>query len=316
MILLPFLIQWGRMQSLLQTKLWADFKATQGWRPHDVDGLSVLERDLPYGQSMFYAPEATVGGLAEKELSDLATKVRQLNPKAFLFRLEGFDRFSDQLKSRLFEAGYQKSFEETQPEHRQWIPITADEATIVANMREKGRYNTRLAERKGVTTRISTNASDVNVFYKIFKETASRDGFSIRSKQYFSDLCQALFAQQKGELVIAYFDGQPLVALIITYHDGLASYLYGASSNEHRNLMAPYAAHLAAIRSAKAHGCHTYDLLQIAPPDAKESHHYSKLTRFKQQLGGEAVQLIGGWDYVYSPLVYTGFKFMERLRRH
>lgn len=301
------------MNSLLQTKLWADFKASQGWRPLVVDDISILERDLPYGQSMLYAPEVTLGDL---DFAALAQKLQAINPKAFFFRLEGFDLVSADLTRRLIAAGYRKSFEETQPEHRQWIDISPDIETIIANMKEKGRYNTRLAAKKGVTTRLSTNASDIDVFYNIFQQTAKRDGFQIRSKQYFADLAVALFESGKGELVIAEFANQPLVALIITYHDGLASYLYGASSNENRQVMAPYAAHLAAINSAKAHGCHTYDLLQIAPPDASDKHHYATLTRFKQQFGGQAVQLVGGWDYVYRPLVYTGFKFVERLRRH
>lgn len=309
--------------SLLQTKAWADFKASQGWRSHEIklegqdEPVRVLERSLGFGKSMLYAPEVGLN-LSTHQLTDLAIILRQQVPSAIFFRLELLTPFSEtdtSLTAALTQAHYKKSFEEVQPEHRQWIDISKDETTIIASMKEKGRYNVRLAERKGVKTRISTDTKDVEVFYSIFKETADRDGFSIRSKQYFDDLCAMLFAQKTGELVIAEFEGVPLAALIITYYDGLASYLYGASSSKYRNLMAPYAAHLAAIRSAKKHDCTIYDLLQITPLNAHEKHHYTNLTRFKQQFGGERVDLIGSWDYVYQPLWYQGFKMAEKMRR-
>jgi peptidoglycan pentaglycine glycine transferase (the first glycine) len=314
------------MQSLLQTKMWAEFKASQGWLIHEIEvagtprSVFVLERLLRFGKSLLYAPEVTLPEYSEQALKALALDLRgKATYTPICFRLELLEKLGgtdNSLTAALTNAGYTKAFEETQPEHRQWMDISHDEATILANMKEKGRYNTRLAQKKGVNVRISANTSDVDIFYSMFETTSKRNGFSIRSKQYFIDLCTMLFAHNVGELVIAEYEGQPLSALIITYYDGLASYLYGASSNEQRNVMAPNAAHFAAIQSAKKRECTIYDLLQVAPGDADEKHHYSRLTQFKQQFGGERVDLVGGWDYVYSSPWYQVFKFAEQLRRH
>lgn len=312
------------MQSILQTKIWSEFKARHGWRAHElsVDRLArpiqVLERPLPFGKSLLYAPEVSLPEYSEQQLRSIALEAKKLSSSAIFFRLELFEKLGETTQSlvaALTTAGYRKSFEETQPEHRQWLSLTGDEATLLASMKEKGRYNVRLSARKGVTTRTSSDIKDVEAFYQIFQQTAVRDGFAIRTKDYFVDLCQTLFTHNLGELVLAEHGGQPLVALIITYYDGLASYLYGASSNESRNLMAPYAAHWAAIQAARARGCAVYDLLQIAPPHANEQHKYTNLTRFKQQFGGEAVALVGGWDFVYEPFWYSGFKLAEQWRR-
>jgi lipid II:glycine glycyltransferase (peptidoglycan interpeptide bridge formation enzyme) len=312
------------MTSLLQTKQWAELKASQGWKTHHIElsgqtePISVLERELAFGTTMLYAPEVILEKTAAKHLEELAEKCRKEAPNAIFFRLELMMPFSETdtaLTAQLVNAHYQKSFEEVQPEHRQWIDISGDETTILATMKEKGRYNVRLAERKGVVARISTDTKDVEVFYKIFSETAERDGFRIRNQAYFEALCTMLFREKLGELVIAEKDGEPLAALIITYYDGLAAYLYGASSNAQRNLMAPYAAHMAAIRSAKKHDCTTYDLLQIAPPNVEE-HAYLSLTRFKQQFGGERMDLVGSWDRIYRPSWYIAFMAAEKLRRH
>lgn len=309
------------VKSLLQTKLWSQFKARHGWRYHEIlleEPIFVLQRQLPAGKSLFYAPEVSLKSYSEKQLQHLAHQIQKIDNSVIFFRLELLEPLGDttgSLVAALKTAGYQKAFEETQPEHRQWLDISADLTTILVQMKEKGRYNIRLAERKGVTTRVSTDTSDVEVFYQIFRQTAERDGFKIRSKQYFLDLCQTLFENKAGEIVIAEHAGRPLAALIITYYDQVASYLYGASSDSDRNLMAPYAAHYAAIQSAKQHGCSIYDLLQVAPGEAAANTRYQSLTHFKERFGGRRVDLIGGWDYVYKPVWYQMFSAIERHRR-
>lgn len=306
------------MKSLLQTQAWVDFKAKQGWTVHRLPTFFVLERPLPLGKSLLYAPEVSLPEATTADLQSLIEQVGKLSDAAIFFRLEIFEELGEAehpLTVPLIQTGFTKAFEETQPEHRQWVDISHDPATILAKMKEKGRYNIRLSERKGVRTRISTDTKDVEVFYHLFKTTAAREGFAIRSQQYFVDLCQMLFDHQLGELIIAEYQGRPLAALILTYYDGLASYLYGASSNDDRNVMAPYAAHWEAIQSAQAHDCIIYDLLQIAPKEAGEGHHYSALSRFKERFGGQAVQLVGGWDYPLQPVWYQLFKWAEKIRR-
>lgn len=312
------------MKSLLQTKEWAEFKASQGWKAHTFQvanqPIFVLERELAFGKNMLYAPEATLVGVTKDQLQFLAQEAKKSSNSAIFFRLEVFEPFSEStdhpLTVLLTQAGYRKAFEETQPEHRQWVDISHDETVILAGMKEKGRYNVRLAERKGVTTRISTDTKGIEVFYNLFVETAKRNRFTPRGKNYFISICEMLFANNVGEILIAEHEGEPLAVFILTYYDGLASYLYGASSSTKRNLMAPYAAHFAAMKRAKERGCTIYDLLQIAPADAPERHPYTHLTYFKEQFGGQRVDLVGGWDYIYESLLYQVFKIAEKMRRH
>ena len=312
------------MQSLLQTNYWAEFKATHGWQAHEAAfgsenrPIFILERELGMGKTFLYAPEVSMDNVSVKTLSELAQKAHMFSSRAICFRLELFNPLGEgesSVVADLTKAGYRKAFEETQPEHRQQVDISKDETTILAAMKEKGRYNVKVANRKGVEVRFSADTKDVEVFYELFRATAGRNGFAIRSKEYFESLCEMLFRHKLGELVIATYEGQPLTALIITYYDGLASYLYGASSNEHRNVMAPYKAHFEAMKRAQKRDCTVYDLLQVAPANASANHHYVKLTQFKERFGGERVDLIGGWDYVYQPFWYQLFKLAQKIRR-
>jgi len=99
----------------------------------------------------------------------------------------------------------------------------------------------------------------------------------------------------------------------VLLHGTAATYLYGASSNEHRNLMAPYALQWAALRDVRDRGATTYDLFGI-PPTNDESHPMHGLYRFKTGFGGEVVHRHGAWDFVYRPAVWQFWTWTDALR--
>lgn len=307
------------MSSLLQTKIWADFRATQGWSYENIDGIFVLRRKLFFGKTFLYAPEVSFGDIRNFDIFlENAGKNAKINQSVF-FRLEILDENNEGIIKKLKEKGFIKAFEETQPEYRQIIDISPSEEEILSQMKEKGRYNIKIAQRKGVQVRPSAN---VDAFYQLFKTTAKRNGFKIRPKNYFQTLLDKLGADGYAELLEARFENQVIAAEIVIYFGETASYLYGASSNESRETMAPYLLHLEAIRRAKQKGCKYYDLLAVAPEGEEKlaspegGHKYAGISRFKRQFGGRTVQIIGGYDLVFKPSWYKIFKFIEKKRRH
>lgn len=294
----------------MQSKEWASLRQGFGWQAHEVEGISILEKKLPLGKSFLYGPEIQVNSTKLQDLLENTKKIAQ-NSKAIFLRLDFIDEFDENLAQKLKDFGFIKAFEETQPQWRQIIDITPSEEDILAQMKPKGRYNIKVAQKHNIQIKKSTNIPD---FYKIFRQTAHRDGFEIRPQKYFADLLQILAPEGFVELLTAHYNEKAIAAEIVSYYDDTASYLYGASTNEYRNLMAPYLLHWQAIKNAKAKGCFYYDLLAIAP-EGIENHKYSGLTRFKEQFGGRKVHLVGGWDLVYKPFWYRMFKFFEKMRR-
>lgn len=124
-----------------------------------------------------------------------------------------------------------------------------------------------------------------------------------------------------AELLVALYNNNIIAAEITSFYDDTASYLYGASSNQDRQVMAPYLLHWEAIRRAKAKGCKYYDLLAVDPQETEIKnknpiiHKYAGIGKFKRQFGGKTVQLVGGWDMVYQPMWYKAFKIAEKMRR-
>lgn len=328
------------MKSLLQTKQWAALRQAQGWQIHWVEEILILEKKLPLGKSFLYSPENEWENIDTKyEIIYENTKKLAENSKAIFLRLEILDKYDEKIVQKLKENGFIKSFEEVQPEWRQIIDITKTEDEILAQMKEKGRYNIRVAKKHNIVIENPPAGGEkIDEFYTIFCQTAKRDGFQIRPKQYFEKLFENLKNDNLVELLVAKYNGKTIAAEIVTYYDGVASYLYGASANEYRNLMAPYLLHWQAILNGKKRNCKTYDLLAIEPFRQPQSaigfdgnninfkaaesgkrtvaqHKYTGITRFKEQFGGRKVHLVGSWDYVYRPTWYKLFKMAEQLRR-
>jgi lipid II:glycine glycyltransferase (peptidoglycan interpeptide bridge formation enzyme) len=83
---------------------------------------------------------------------------------------------------------------------------------------------------------------------------------------------------------------------------GQGVYLYGASSNEQRQLMPNYVLQWEAICWAKACGAREYDFWGIPATDADDEA-MAGVYRFKRGWGGRVVQFVGCYESVYRPLM-------------
>ena len=86
--------------------------------------------------------------------------------------------------SELKHRGWKYSSDQIQFKNTVLIDLHPTEAEILARMKQKTRYNVRLAEKKGVTLRIGTS-KDFDMLYKMYAETSVRDAFVIRNEEYY-----------------------------------------------------------------------------------------------------------------------------------
>ena len=71
----------------------------------------------------------------------------------------------------------------------EWVlDLRPEEQEILAGMKEKWRYNIRLAGRKGVTVRRGESQADLDTFYKIYETTSERDAFFIHKKSFYEEV--------------------------------------------------------------------------------------------------------------------------------
>jgi|YelNatPaOPRAMG01_1025707.scaffolds.fasta_scaffold86909_2 lipid II:glycine glycyltransferase (peptidoglycan interpeptide bridge formation enzyme) len=309
------------MRSLLQTKEWALFKKKFGWGFKEVKGVFVLKRRLPFQKEILYSPEVWLEPQTASEVVKALVDYARSEKNAIFYTLEILNPH-DECPLNPREYGFEPSFEDYQPRWRQIIPLTPSKEEIFAQMKPLGRRNIRIAEKKGVITRIHDDLmfleEDTKIFYELMQETAKRHHFAPRKMDYFRELLRLLYENKYGFLVTASFNDKPLASLIISVYDRVASFLYGASTEIEKERMANYAAQYAAILEAKKRGAKVYDLLAISPPGwpkAPLAIKYAGITRFKENFGGYKEAISGAFDLILKPNLYKIYRYLEILRR-
>ena len=309
---------------LLQSFEWGDLKSSSGWKPIRViaedDGnivatASLLKRMLPkVGRCIMYAPRGPVLDTDNAELvKSFSAYLREiaLKNKAILLKIDPPVPIEDtESEANLRAVGFRplssEGFGGTQPKCVMQLDLadrTIDE--VMASFKEKWRYNIRLAARKGVTVDMECGKEDLPVFYKLLKETCERDGFLVRDYSYFEDMWNALVPSGYMRLVLTYFDGKPIAGAIAYIFGDKAMYTYGASSNEHRNVMPNHLMQWTMIQWAKERNCKWYDFRGVSPrKESDPSDHLQGLNRFKEGFSPRFVEYIGEYDMVLSPSFY------------
>ena len=198
-----------------------------------------------------------------------------------------------------------------QPPRTIIVDIRGSEDEILARMKQKCRYNIRLAEKKGVTVRAW---DDIDSFYKMIQVTGGRDGFGVHSLEYYRRAYELFHPIGMCELLVAEFESKPLAALIVFARREAkrAWYIYGASNDEERSRMPTYLLQWEAMRWARAKGAEEYDLWGV--PDEDEATLEAQFEnrndglwgvyRFKRGFGGELKRAAQAMDKVYDPLLY------------
>ena len=306
---------------LLQSWGWGELKASAGWhslrfglwdeQEEFVAAAQVLCRTAPHvplrAGFLAYIPKGPVIDWSQPELC--TTFFAQLNKElqgrgAVALRMEPSQLVAVATNNCLMESLSATLLYPTtpvQPIRTIFLDLTLDEATLLARMKEKWRYNLRLAERKGVTVRVAKTEEDVQAWYALMQLTSDRDQFGVHMLDYYLAAWRIFSPRQQARLFLAEHDGQLLAGIFVGLFARQGIYLYGASSNEQRNLMPNYLLQWEAIRWAKQEGATLYDFWGI-PATEDEDEAMAGVYRFKRGWGGDVVRFVGCYEHVYRPL--------------
>jgi len=308
------------MESIFQSKEWEEFKLKTGYqKSYWVDDILVLQKSLPLGYSMLYSPMVAESQVKSTKLSSYKDKIDQITKenKSIFYRIE-FD-ISTTLTIPSSTLGLIKSFEHMQPENTWMLDITKDSDQLLAEMSVRCRYNVRLATKSGIEVKSAENDQKMlSDFYSLYSITGKRHGITYRNISYFQNLLDILSKGGYARIYSATFKSEggnkTLSSGIVIYSGEKAIYMFGASSNEHRNLKAPNLLVWQMIADAKVKGCETFDFYGIAPDD-NPKHPWAGITSFKKQFGGYQENILGSYDLIIQPIMYKIFKMAEKIRR-
>ncbi len=307
---------------LLQSWGWGELKAHSGWRPlrlalwdrqelRYVALAQVLRRSAPHlplmAGHLAYIPRGPVIDWSNAELcgsffTQLAARLQAQG--ALTLRIEPnveHGSADGMLALRSFTAFSMQPITAVQPLRTILLDLAPSEELLLAQMKEKWRYNVRLGVRKGVKVRVAQTVEDMREWYHIMQMTSERDQFGIHTLEYYMHVWDIFVSQGQARLYLADYEGQLLAGIFVSLFARQGIYLYGASSNEQRQFMPNYVLQWEAMRWAKSQGALSYDLWGIPATD-DDDEAMAGVYRFKSGWGGRVVQFVGGYEQVYRPM--------------
>jgi len=318
--------------SFLQSYEWGEFQDFFG-RPvkryliKDKDDVilaaSVFLYDMPFSKNYLYIP---YGPIIKKELhiekADEAYKLlfKELkkeaeNNNSIFLKIE-----QDQSPVNLKSLGLKKSDKDIQARETLIFDTHRDEEEMLKGMKQKTRYNIRLAEKKGVNIfEVTEKKVAFDMFYKLLSETSQRNGFNLHPKKYYENMVDMFFSSDsklKQKIFFAEYQGQIIACALVGYFGKRATFLHGASSDEFKNVMAPHLLHWQIIKKAHEDEIKEYDFWGIVTErtDPKKKKQWEGFSRFKMGFGGKVVEYEGAYDMVYKPFMYGLYKIVRKIR--
>jgi lipid II:glycine glycyltransferase (peptidoglycan interpeptide bridge formation enzyme) len=307
----------GQPGSYLQLAGWARVKAVNGWT-HERIAVAIpagaggaigaqvlLRRPRPLPWSFAYAPRGPVAtpgawtpdgvrafsAAARAELRALAGRVSHLRIDPEIERDTGPDE-DGAIRRALREAGWRQATP-IQPNASRIIDLTPDEEALWGDLRKKWRQYVNKARNAGITVS-DADGSALPEFYRVYRQTADRAGFLIRTEGAYRDVWEALAPAGNARLLFARRpDGEALATLFLVRCGTRVVEPYGGMTGDGGESRANYLLKWEAIRSSREGGATSYDLWGLAT---------GGIAHFKTGFGGREVRYIGAWDLVLDPL--------------
>jgi len=300
--------------SYLQLSGWAAVKAVNGWRNERllaepgggvgaVGAQVLVRRPRPLPWAFAYAPRGPVTArwtaetvaaftdLVRSALPATAGRVSHLRIDPEIERDAGPDA-EGAIRRALRSAGWRPATP-IQPNASRIIDLTADEDALWGDLRKKWRQYVNKARNAGISVS-DADGSALPEFYRIYRETADRAGFLIRTEGAYRDVWNAFAPGGNARLLFARDqDGVPLATLFLVQAGSRVVEPYGGMTDAGGDSRANYLLKWEAIRTSRERGASAYDLWGLAT---------GGIAHFKTGFGGREVQYIGAWDLVLDPL--------------
>ncbi|HEY3329518.1 MAG TPA: peptidoglycan bridge formation glycyltransferase FemA/FemB family protein [Capsulimonadaceae bacterium] len=317
--------EWGELKSA--GNAWSSFcLAAVDESDKIVGGALLLRRVLPVVGPFYYAPRgplmadwsdsATLGLLVD------AIRTRAKADGAAFLKIDPAVPSDDAVAvAALDSLGFvnppgvdPQGFGGTQPRCVMVLDIAGkSEDQLLAEFKAQCRRNIRKSLKFGVEVVSDTTREHIAPFYEILAITAKRDGFTVRPQSYYDSIWDTLVERGLAKLFLTKLGDTYLSGALCFKIGDKCCYVYGASSNEHRDTMPNYAMQWAMIRWAQAEGCSVYDFRGVSPRKRQEGEdaaelekedHLQGLNRFKEGFAAEYIEYLGERDLPFNALKY------------
>ncbi len=194
------------------------------------------------------------------------------------------------------------------------LDLTPSENELFAKLKNKTRYNVKLAQRKGVKIVEDNSAKGLAIYLQILEETLKRQNFYLHTPAYFKTMWELLHDSDLMHIFHANYEGTTLASWIMFKWKDVLYYPYGASRNIHREVMASNLMMWEMITWGKRQGATLFDMWGSLGLNPNPKSHWYGFHRFKEGYGAELMQFVGTFDLVLQQPHYKIFRTSDSLR--
>jgi peptidoglycan pentaglycine glycine transferase (the first glycine) len=303
----------------MQSFFWADFKKLLGW---EIFKIGVFEKNKLIGgaivgkyshfknRSFLIIPEGPVLPYENKKAQEMFEMlISEIDKIANLQNGKLSSHLSIEpelvVKPAYFDR-FIKSKSDNQPLKTLVIDLSLSENDILRQMKPKGRYNVKIGENSGAKILVKNLNEGMVKFIKLYQKYKKKRNYETKDDSYFKALAYAI-PKDCGEIFLVEFEKEILAAAIVIYWGEKATFLFGANSEKHKNIMASYFLQFEIIKRAKNLGLKSYDLYGLSPNEKDPKYPWYGFSVFKRKFGGKEIKYIGGYDFVYNKKLYAEF---------
>lgn len=309
--------------SFLQSWEWGEWQKALGrevlryWILEDVEGkagtMQLIKMPLPFGKYYWYCPYGPI-------VSEKSPQILQ-------------EKFSDSVFVRTESKNFllptthyplPTKSKNIQPGKTLIVDLNKNEEQLLSEMHPKTRYNIRLAEKHGVKIEDEFALTIGKGLYaqeaiELIAQTAKRHDYKAQNKDYFEKLI-SFFAVQNSQADLrlhiykALYNKELLASAVMIDFGKTRTYLFGGSSDQNKNVMAPYLLHWRAMLEAKTAGLFQYDFWGIETSAGQ----LPGFVKFKLGFSSSAEsirQYAGAYDYIISPWQYKLYRILRFVNR-
>ena len=194
------------------------------------------------------------------------------------------------------------------------IDLHHSQDQLFSALTAKTRYNVNLAYKRGVRIYQDSSQTGLENYLKLLAETTHRQQFYAHSPDYFRVMWPILTQSGLMKIFHAIYQDQVISSWIMFEFNRVLYYPYGASSREHREVMANNLLMWEMIRYGQAQGCTKFDLWGALGPEPDPQHPWFGFHRFKAGYGGDLYESVGTYDLINDPRLYPIFRLAENWR--
>jgi len=344
--------------NFLQSKQWLKFQESIGRKTFEIDAddfhAGAIEHKLPIVGNYFYVPRGPFFSCHSERIRQQAEEPK--NPETNITSCNSTGSFVSPRTTELIDLAKKENAgwvridpenEETldlirkstnyktvkaphdmQPKEIFRIAILKSEEELLAEMKSKTRYNIKLAQKQGVFVKVISNqipnSNDkkntkyIEEFVRLTREMAKRNGITSHPEEYYRKMIESLPGGML-KLYCAEYGGKIIATNLILFYGDTATYLHGASGNEHRNVMAPFLIQWQAIADAKQRGCTQYDFGGISSTTNHEprTNNWQGITKFKLGFSPNTEPIVfpGSYDIILNSRKYALYRGLQYIKR-